>query len=66
MFDLRAEAEMRLYSEKLAKELALKRQCAQGGGHTADLRETPSAGEQLATPEDADSGRGTSDSPPRP
>ncbi|MFF4274493.1 hypothetical protein [Streptomyces sp. NPDC001536] len=33
MFDLRTEAEMRLHSEKTAKELALKKQREDGSGN---------------------------------
>jgi hypothetical protein len=33
VFDLRTEAEMRLHSEKLARELALKKQGEEGGEH---------------------------------
>ncbi len=40
MFDLRTEAEMRLYSEKTARELASKRQRAEGGEHEAADRTT--------------------------
>ncbi|KOG61244.1 hypothetical protein ADK76_14165 [Streptomyces griseoflavus] len=42
MFDLRAEAEMRLYSEKLAKELADKRRGAPDGT-SDDAADTPSS-----------------------
>ncbi|WP_206505409.1 hypothetical protein [Streptomyces chrestomyceticus] len=48
MFDLKAEAEMRLFSEKLARELAGKRP---GAREDADDRATgePSTAEELST-----------------
>ncbi|MFH8409322.1 hypothetical protein ACH4FX_31725 [Streptomyces sp. NPDC018019] len=45
MFDLRAEAEMRLYSEKLARELAGKRLRAAGGADD-DTPGQPSAADR--------------------
>ncbi|WP_158013003.1 hypothetical protein [Streptomyces sp. Root369] len=55
MFEHRTEAEMRLYSEKLARELALKRRQKEGdvknnSTESDDVADTPScAGETPAT-----------------
>ncbi|WKX69236.1 hypothetical protein [Streptomyces sp. XD-27] len=46
MFDLRTEAEMRLYSEKLARELALKRHREKGGEGDADTETAPPPDEE--------------------
>ncbi|GAU71467.1 hypothetical protein SSP35_41_00110 [Streptomyces sp. NBRC 110611] len=45
MFDLRTEAEMRLYSEKLAKQLALKRHREEISANNADTPTAPPADE---------------------
>ncbi|UYB40957.1 hypothetical protein SLV14_003637 [Streptomyces sp. Je 1-4] len=45
MFDLRTEAEMRLYSEKLAKELALKKLREKGSDSNTDTPKPPPADE---------------------
>lgn len=41
MFDERKEAEMRLYSERLAKELALKKERAEAGENDVDAETAP-------------------------
>ncbi|MFE0380817.1 hypothetical protein ACFW1M_35820 [Streptomyces inhibens] len=51
MFDRRAEAEMRLYSEKLARELALKRHREEGSEHNIDTQTTSPADEGHAAAE---------------
>ncbi|WP_159038102.1 hypothetical protein [Streptomyces sp. WM6386] len=43
MFDLRTEAEMRLHSEKTAKELALKKQRENESGDEAPAADVESA-----------------------
>ncbi len=51
MFDLRAEAEMRLYSENLAREIALKKQREEGSENNIVTQTPPRAGEGHATTE---------------
>ncbi|MFD5230414.1 hypothetical protein ACFZCT_21860 [Streptomyces qaidamensis] len=41
MFDERKEAEMRLYSEKLARELALKKEREEAAAEPTEDPETP-------------------------
>lgn len=53
MFDLRSEAEMRLHSEKLAKELALAKQREEGSESTTGTHVSPQAGEGKGTAETA-------------
>ncbi|GAU71271.1 hypothetical protein SSP35_31_00360 [Streptomyces sp. NBRC 110611] len=49
MFEPRTEAEMRLYSEKLAKELALKRHREESSHSSTDIPTPPPADEEHAT-----------------
>ncbi|MET7730059.1 hypothetical protein ABZT02_01660 [Streptomyces sp. NPDC005402] len=44
VFDLRAEAEMRLHSDRVARELAVRKQCEEGGEQQA-VAEAPAAAE---------------------
>ena len=49
MYDLRAEAEMRLHSEKKAKELALKKRREEGSENDIDTPTTPPSGQEHLT-----------------
>jgi hypothetical protein len=53
VFDLRTEAEMRLHSDKLARELALKKQLEESGENNttteAESRSSTSASAPLTT-----------------
>lgn len=51
MFDLRAEAEMRLYSERLAREIALKKQREEGSEDNIVTQTPPPADKGHATTE---------------
>ncbi|MEU5346978.1 MULTISPECIES: hypothetical protein [unclassified Streptomyces] len=46
MFDLRAEAEMRLHSDRTASELALKKQREEAGENN-DVTETPPEADEV-------------------
>lgn len=46
MFEHRTEAEMRLYSERAARELALKKQ-REEGGEDNDVIETPPGSDEV-------------------
>ncbi|MEU4203702.1 hypothetical protein [Streptomyces sp. NPDC045470] len=52
MFDLKAEAEMRLFSEKLARELAGRRSGAREDAGDRATGEPSAADRQLPTPAD--------------
>ena len=49
MFDLRTEAEMRLYSDRMAKELAVKKRREEGGEEQGVADATVAAEEGQAT-----------------
>lgn len=51
MFDLRTEAEMRLYSEKMARELALKKKREEGIENDIVTQSPPRVDEGHATTE---------------